>query len=479
MDLLHDVNRELWLRGELDWLLHAGQMRLEEAFAKAGKLFVTEDSRQLGKTVWAAKKCIEVGIKYPGSQIRFATAFETDLRELVLPAFEFILSTCPEDIRPPFREAKSSWTLWTGSRIKLVGMDRKPQGLRGNKLALVIYDEAGFMSRLKQTYQNVVIPTMTHVPHGRVVMMSSSPEDPDHEFCEFADEAAENGSYLKLTILDNPLLTQKDHDRIAKDMGGRESDAYQREYMCVRLVDPTRAIVPDFEEARHVVESPVPAPRAWYHNYEGLDSGVQHLTGGLLAYYDFLRAKVVIEDEFTLRGAEVTTRRISECFRDLEVKHGWITRGGKNQKGDYLYSDDKVYRRISDNNNLILLQDMASEFGLYFDPTSKDELPAMVNKVRNWFKSNRIEVNPRCQLLIGCLKAAIWNEKRDKFAESRLHGHFDLLAALMYLIRNVDEHTNPIPASWQIDFSNQILFQNRRNGVSEAGQTLAAAFGGR
>jgi hypothetical protein len=48
-------------------------------------------------------------------------------------------------------------------------------------------------------------------------------------------------------------------------------------------------------------------------------------------------------------------------------------------------------------------------------------------------------------VLIDSLKYGLWNEKRSEFARSKTLGHFDAIAALMYLIRNIDEATNPIP----------------------------------
>lgn len=36
-------------------------------------------------------------------------------------------------------------------------------------------------------------------------------------------------------------------------------------------------------------------------------------------------------------------------------------------------------------------------------------------------------------------------EWQDSVEQSEFLGHFDALAALMYLIRNLDMHTNPIP----------------------------------
>jgi hypothetical protein len=39
-----------------------------------------------------------------------------------------------------------------------------------------------------------------------------------------------------------------------------------------------------------------------------------------------------------------------------------------------------------------------------------------------------------------------------------VYGHFDALAALIYGIRNLDVTTNPIPATFQTDQDNQVIF---------------------
>lgn len=42
-------------------------------------------------------------------------------------------------------------------------------------------------------------------------------------------------------------------------------------------------------------------------------------------------------------------------------------------------------KRIADNNNVILLQDMSLMHGVHFAPTNKDTLMAMVNEVECLF----------------------------------------------------------------------------------------------
>ncbi len=431
----------LWQRGDLYYKLHRGQLEIEHAYQLAnGKLFVLDCSRQLGKSTWAVTKAIETAIKEPGSRIRYATAFLTDLEQFILPAFDLVLGDCPEGLRPQWSVQKSEYRFANGSRIRLVGLDRKPNGLRGNKLRLVILDEAGYISRLGYLYRSVLIPATTHVQNAKIIMCSTQPEEPDHDFIEFCDKAQYAKSYAKLKIYANPLLDQSQIDELAQECGGYDSTAFRREYLCERIVEEGRAIIPEFNEAKHVSE-PVRCPaNNFWHRLESLDSGVRDLTACLFAYYDFARATLVIEDEFAITGHQVTTRRISELVRETENRIGY----------------HNVYRRVADNDNLILLQDLSSEFSLNFNPTNKDDLAAMVNKVRLWMRSGRIEIHPRCVRLIGTLKAGVWNEKRTEFARSKVHGHYDLLASLVYLVRNVPEQDNPVPTYFGQNLSDVI-----------------------
>ena len=492
LEFTPEEKEDFWWHGFLSWKLTGdpnsgrfGQLKIEEAFqATAGKLFVGDCSRQLGKSTWAAAKCVELALRKRRARIRYATAFLSDLEQFIVPAFELILEDIPTLLKPVWRAQKSEWYFpTTGSKIRLIGLDRKPNGLRGNKLDLVVLDEAGYISRLSYIYKFVLIPATTHVPDAKIIMISTQPETPDHDFVEFCDKAEiemkEGGGsgYVKIDVDENPLLTKEQIDDIAIEFApsdpfltreekvrlGRASTAFRREYLCERVVEEERAIIPEFREKLHVLESPRCPAFAFWYRLEALDSGVRDLTACLFGYYDFARAKAVIEDEFAIQGAEVTTKRIAQKVHEKETLHK--------------YGEFKWLRRMADNNNLILIQDLAQEeHKLVFNPTGKDDLHAMVNKVRVWMGSGRIEIHPRCVRLISALKAGIWNNTRSEFGRSKIHGHYDLIASLVYFIRNIPEHQNNVPPYFG-SATSDVIYPRGTMGQNRNAETLMKAFG--
>jgi hypothetical protein len=112
---------------------------------------------------------------------------------------------------------------------------------------------------------------------------------------------------------------------------------------------------------------------------------------------------------------------------------------------------------------------------LHFIPTDKGTLEEMVNTVRMLVRSEGLIVHPRCKQLIGCLNYGVWDDRRSLFKEHKIYGHFDALAALIYLIRNLDRSTNPIPHDFKSDQDNQIIFPFNKD--SQSVKTLKDAFG--
>lgn len=101
-----------------------------------------------------------------------------------------------------------------------------------------------------------------------------------------------------------------------------------------------------------------------------------------------------------------------------------------------------------------LIHDLITMFGLHVEPTTKDELRVMVWVVRSWLGRGRIRFTKRAQLAFDHVKACMWNDQRDKFAEheGKVYGHFDLAADLVYLVRYVEqkfENINPEPPEYR------------------------------
>lgn len=444
------AKRVLWTRGELSWKLHAAQEVLEDVFKNAKRqLFVANCSRQWGKSFWAVKLAVETAIKIPKAQIRYGAAFQTDLVDFIIPAFEKIFEDAPESVKG--RKVGNYYRFPNGSRIKLVGLDKNPNGLRGNTLDLIIIDECGFVTNLDYIYKSIIIPATLHRPNCKIVLISTPPATPAHPFVDYVQKAEVEGAYVKLDIFTNPLITPDDIERMAQEMGGRNSTTFRRECLCEFITDSDLAIIPEWHD-KFVQDIPRDEFYGYYHKYDGMDLGVKDLTAAIFGYYDFKRASLIVEDEIEMSGPSMNTKILVGAIKQKE-KELWDnvepdpSDATKTIEKRDINGNPIPFRRISDNNWPILIQDLSSIHSLTFIETTKDNLEAMINEVRLMVQAGQIIIHPRCKKLIGCMRYGVWDNKKKAFARSTVYGHFDHLAALIYLVRNLARHTNPVPAT--------------------------------
>lgn len=436
LTLIDRAKREKWRRHDLKYLLHLGQKRLHAAFEQStGQLFVANIARQFGKSYWAVSQAVELALKKPKARIKYGTAFQTDLTEFILPTFDAVLADCPENLKPKYKVHGSKWVFQNGSEIKLVGLDKSPNSLRGNVIDLIIIDEAGFVEKLEYIYRSIIIPATLHRPNCRIVFVSTPPTTPAHAFGDFIQLAELSGAYVKLTIYDNPLITEADIDRMAEAMGGKNSTTFRRECLCELILDEDLALVKEWSE-KYVQEPPYDQYYQYYHRYVGMDMGRKDHTALVFGYYDFKRATLFIEDDLTMNGPDWTSQTLKDSVFKKERDLWGVDEDGK-QKAPF--------RRVADNNNPHLIVDLSSIHNLHFMETNKESLEAMVNEVRLMIAEGRLIVSPKAKMTIGCLKYGIWDSKRKEFSRNKVYGHFDHFAALMYLIRNLAKSTNPIP----------------------------------
>lgn len=430
----------LWHRGDLSWKLHSAQQLLDKTYRNiTGQLFVGNCSRQWGKSYWAVTKAVEQAIRYPKSQIRYGAAFQTDLVDFIIPAFEKVLEDAPESVRG--KKVGHYYNFPNGSRIKLVGLDKNPNGLRGNTLDLIIIDECGFVTNLDYIYKSIIIPATLHRPNCKIILISTPPSTPAHPFIDYVQKAEFENSYVKLDIHTNPLITPDDISRMASEMGGVDSTTFRRECLCEFVTDSDLAIIPEWQD-KYVQELERDEYYKYYHKYDGMDLGVKDLTAAIFGYYDFKRASLIIEDELEMNGPSMNTLLLVGAIKAKE-KELW-----KNDEVPRDYNNNPIpFRRVSDNNWPILIQDLSSIHNLTFIETTKDNLEAMINEVRLMVQAGQLIINPRCKKLIGCMRYGVWDTKKKAFARSTVYGHFDHLAALVYLVRNISKGTNPIPAT--------------------------------
>jgi hypothetical protein len=407
-------------------------------------------SRRWGKTFVLCLVAVEVCLRKSGAQVRFAAPTGLEMRKRTLPIMRVILRTCPAHLKPKWNGQDKCWTFPNGSQIHIAGVnDGHAEDLRGAGCDLAIVDEGGFVDELGYLVGSVLLP-MTLEERGTLIGSSTPPRTLAHDYYSFATECMATGNYLHRDI----YSTGRDEAEIAiyaKESGGYASTTFKREFGAQFVVDEELQIIPEWNAAYARSAEPSEYRRFWA-NYEAMDLGEtkRDFTAVLFGHYNFLEARLYIEDEIV----DDKTPRMTIDQLAIKVK----------ARERELWSVDgetpPIKLRIADNNNPELLVDMSAKYSLPFYPTSKDELLAMVSKLRIWVNAGRVVVDPRCTHTLLCLERGIWKDEANinkDFLRSSALGHLDGLAALIYLVRNIDESTNPVPWDYGIDRSQTFI----------------------
>jgi hypothetical protein len=437
----NELIRIAWETGNLEYLVNDYQLVVYHALwaairEKKTLKYALNVARRFGKTHVTTIVAFEFAIRNPNSIINYAAPTNKEMQKILRSMIPNILSDCPADMRPVRKNG--TWEFNNGSIIYTAGVNNdNADNLRGNKADLNIVDEAGQIDNLDYLVRSVLIPQQLTTA-GTMLLLSTPPSVTDHDFARMFHECLEEGNAMTLTVFDNAkaMADKELFDSFVKESGGQHTTTWLREFECQFVTDTNKIIMPEWAtwKATNTVDTPRTEKFHFWHKYVGMDLGFKHNTCLIFGHYDFERAKMVIEKDFVVNGTDVTSASISKATVDSELE---------------LWGEEiKTLVRISDNNNPILLNDIYLVHKILFHPTSKDNLLAMVNKTRSFIGSGRLEIHPRCEYLLGCLEYGVWNKQRDGFAESKKYGHYDGLAALIYLLRYVDEHTNPIPLGW-------------------------------
>lgn len=432
---------KLWHMGILVWKLDDVQRQLYDTFKKStSKTVVWNCSRRIGKSYALSCIAIEKCLESPNTMVKFIAPTQKHVKTIIRPLLKEIFRDCPKELKPEFRTADNVYRFDNGSEIQLAGTDSgHAENLRGGNSHLCIVDEAGFCDDLRYIIQSILIPTTT-TTHGKIILSSTPPKNYTHEFVKFMEDAESKGNLITKTIYDGlgSRITQQMIDEIIYELGGSESNEFQREYLCRLVRDEESTVIPEFDiymQDAVVKEWPKPP---YYDAYVAGDLGKKDFTVFLFAYYDFKEGKIVIEDEVVMRGRAMDTEKLAHAIKEKEQEH-FVNALTKEIQTPYL--------RVCDN-NLITIGDLYSLHGLSFIPTKKDDADMALNNVRILMRQQRIVIHPRCKTLINHIKYATWTKNGQTFSRSEDFGHYDAVDSLKYLIRAVQQTKNPYPASF-------------------------------
>lgn len=461
--------RELWRRGILDYKRNPNQEIIRDFIRNDERDIITIlASRRQGKSFELILEAVELCLHKKDAVVKYICPRLKMVATIVHPNMKSIIKDCPANMRPEWKENSKMYVFPNGSQIQFAGTDNgSHENLRGGHADLCIVDEAGFCDHLGYVINDILAPT-TDTTNGKVILISTPSKSPNHEFItDFVKPLMATGNILKLTIHDNPMISDKKKEEIAKRFPqGKKDPGYLREYMCEILEDDDAKVIPEFTESKRDIIIREHKRPPYYDAYVSGDVGFRDLTVYLFAYWDFLQAKLVIEDELVLEGP--TTQEVAD---GIKAKEATVFRDD--------YGDPKsVYLRVMDN-DLIMINDLQRLHGLNFVPTQKDNLEAQVNHLRMMVANGQIAINPKCKHLIYHLTAATWDKNKKKFShlpnssdQKIKGGHADALASAIYLVRNIVKSKNPYPEGYNIPDSSSHFIRNGKEDLSKYEEIL-------
>ena len=470
-----EAHRELWRRGQahLALLDAAGPTGGQRAWRE--KLLATAPlassvwcvGRQRGKTFAAVFLAIEMCVTRPNAVVRYCAKTKDSAVAIVGPAWDFLVSTLPEEWAPTKGRNEFEWRFPNGSTLVLFGTDSQSFAKgRGPRTDLQLLDEVGFFQDL-ESVESALLPSL-QTTGGRVLYLSTPPDSLGHTYVQRIRAAQASGNYVHDTFWSNPRV---DHEAVVAAECARlglsrdalfASTYFRREYLAELVAEESRAALPAWTQAAHAeLVGEWQRPQYW-DGYQALDPGK---TGDphawLAAWYDPQTSTVTIEDELELRSAAHTVAQWASALKDKErVLYGvsaWdgTLLGAKDVLAEFSmlpeYLRDSVsesaprqpYLRVGDNDGLVL-STLTVDHGIAVCPTRKDEKHLAVDALNDLIVSRRLRIHSRCVRLIEQLYSTVWNRTRSQW-EHTDRDHGDLVDCAVYLARNVRWHRDCRP----------------------------------
>lgn len=456
---------EAWRQGRAHpFVLDAGEQAWCRRRESADTFSVWMIARQRGKSFTEIFDDLMFRQRTPGAICRYLGQTGDSALAILGPTMDQIMAICPlpRSERPypydrndslgsstEFRHDNEAVLVWSGTDNDTF---RRQRGPRSHRIA---YDEAGFYAKLQEV-QEALNPSL-QTTGGSPLYLSTPPVSPGHPFVELYEAAAAIGHAERETIYDNPRLSPVEIERVLERAAAerhepverfKKSTYFRREYLAEVVLDTDLAILPEFPEVRDsiVVERERPP---FFDLYVSVDPGMGDMTGILFAVSDFRRAKLVIEHELLFKGANTATIA-REVLAVLEQRYAAKIEEVKGLRR--LAKDSpKPWSLVVDDDQKQVCMDLYEYHGVSASPAIKDDSEAAINVMRLAISAREVEIHPRCVHLIRQAGTAVRKAPGGDMARSRRDGHFDLIAALKYMLRVYDRRHNPYPADYGFD----------------------------
>lgn len=423
-------------------------------------LFASEESeagyycsRKVGKTGSLLLMCYEFAWKFPGTLTRFVLADQTQATQIIEPMINtFINKLIPVEMRPRYLKTERLLRFSNGSVVKLNGAN--PDAIDrcvGPSCNLFIFDEIAIWSGdVKYALLDVFFPQGTLTKAKKIYSCTPPPFVDSYYIQHIHPKLLSKNVLVTLTIYENPLLDEKQIEKIKEEMGGEDSPEFQRQYLCKLIPSNSTRVVPEFDEGLHTyeirdkfIDFGLQILDQKYQYFLVADTATADNTAILVGYLDHNNQDLVIEEEFVKNNINLT--EIANEFKFLEEKYT-----------EFYYDPDNGVKRIIDAFSLERKELREIHHIQHLYPI-KGKVEDNISHLRSAFENNKIKVSNKCVRLIWELKNCVWkqdqkvNKQIDRNEEQK---HGDAIMALTYMLRAVNWRFRPDNKGYNISLTN-------------------------
>lgn len=351
---------------QLQILRHPAKIKVIKAGKRFGKTYLT-----IGAAAFLAGQHKNLMIWYVALTYRQAKDIAWAALKQIIPP-EFIVRKSEQEL---------TLELTSGSVIRLVGAENEDL-LRGQKMDVVILDEADYMS--KTIWPNIIYGQLLGSKLGQAYIISSPNRYGRNWFGKFWQDAKnkqlsgdERWAAFHFTVLDNPIYTKKELEDLEENV---PADTWKVEYLGIDE-GVNGLLVSEWDRAVHCRDFSDEHDKKLVRS---VDWGMDHPTVCLWADVDVDCGIVYIKDEFYKSGYLISEscNEIKKRYSETEVQ--WTT------------IDPSTFKR-NGQTKLTDIQEF-SRNGVYCTPG--DNTSRGYDILKMFFKSNMIFVSPKCKGLI-------------------------------------------------------------------------------
>lgn len=412
-----------FLNGDFEAVLHEKQNEIiTNVLNSTIREHVVLCARQFGKSFGGVCLALKVCAMNPGTTVYIVgpqikqtmRIFRKEIRFLKKKYgfHESFYRPMPDQIGPGYE-------IFNGSDLYIAGFgnNSNPDDMRGDNASLIIIEETRNFN--PDDYKRVVVsvfnPMLTHSKNGKIVHMTTPPDDVNHPFVtDTIPLAKKNGTFYSYNINDNPLLSEKRKQEEIEVHGGRFSEECRRELFCEIVRNQERVIIGSFKSGEHVI--PIEKPVSSRFLVCGDYGGSRDKTAMLILNYDPKSGEVVFCDE---RIFNPGTPSADIVYETTTMERQW----GLNDPVRYIDMPEQT--RI----------DLLNDYSFKTRAPDKHNRDVHIGNLNDAFRDGNAMVSAKCKLLTETLESGRWNSRKTDAERSKKYGHADAIFAATYGFR--------------------------------------------